>query len=92
MSPSNSDQTRQVRKLAPTQIEAHVSRLTSVLVGLRKFENEDGRAVECGRILTAAISILESDFYPTNPPPVPDEPEPPEETIQQVQKRERAPG
>ena len=89
--PFTPEETAQPRMLAPTQIEAHVTRLTAVREGLRKFEADDGRAVEVGRILEAAISVLESDSYPTNPPEivVVEEDNTPE-TIAQVQKRERA--
>ena len=89
--PFTPEETAQPRMLAPTQIEAHITRLTAVREGLRKFEADDGRAVEVGRILEAAISVLESDSYPTNPPEivVVEEDNTPE-TIAQVQKRERA--
>lgn len=82
----------QPRMLAPTQIEAHVSRLQAVREGLRKFEKDDGRAVECSRILEVAINMLNAEPFPTVPVEVPEEQPPGPETIEQVQARERAPG
>ena len=82
---------RQPKMLAPTQIEAHVTRLTAVREGLRKFEADDGRAKECGRVLEVAISVLNSEPFPTVPVEVvEDEDDDTPETIEQVQKRERA--
>lgn len=60
---SNPEETRQPRMLAPTQIEAHVTRLTAVREGLRKFEADDGRAVEAGQILEVAIKTLNSEPF-----------------------------
>ncbi len=91
---NNPDETRQPKMLAPTQIESHVSRLTAVSEGLRKYEDDDGRAAECVRILSVAIKTLESEPFPTNAAKEPfvEEVEEEEETIEQVQERERAPG
>ena len=86
------DETSQPRMLAPTQIEAHVTRLTAVREGLRKFEADDGRAAEVVSILEVAINVLKADPFPTVPIEVPVEPMPEPETIEQVQARERAPG
>lgn len=55
---------KQPRMLATTQIEAHVSRLTSVREGLRKYEAEDGRAKDAGIIIEAAIAVLSMDSFP----------------------------
>ena len=67
--------TRQPKMLAPTQIEAHITRLTAVREGLRKFEADDGRAAECGSILETAIETLKSEPYPTPKGEVDDPPE-----------------
>ena len=85
------EDTSQPRMLAPTQIEAHVTRLTAVREGLRKFEANDGRAAECVRILEVTINVLNSEPFRTVPievAEVKDDETP--ETIEQVQKRERA--
>ena len=84
-------ETSQPRMLAPTQIEAHVTRLTAVREGLRKFEANDGRAAECVRILEVTINVLNSEPFRTVPVEVAEEKddETPE-TVEQIQKRERA--
>ena len=85
------EETSQPRMLAPTQIEAHVTRLVAVREGLRKFEANDGRAAECVRISEVTINVLNSDPFPTVPIEVlevKDDDTP--ETVEQVQKRERA--
>lgn len=58
--------TAQPRMLAPTQIEAHITRLTAVREGLKKFSDDDGRAAECVRILEVAIKTLESEPFSPN--------------------------
>ena len=81
----------QPRMLAPTQVEAHVTRLKAVREGLRKFEKDDGRAAECGHILEVAINVLNSEPFPTVPVEVAeDKDDDTPETIEQVQNRERA--
>lgn len=60
--------------LAPTQVEAHVTRLVAVREGLKRFEADDGRAAECVRILDVAVETLSSDPYPTKVPVVEEAP------------------
>lgn len=55
----------QPRMLSGNQIEAHVSRLTSVREGLRKYEVEDGRANDAGIIIEAAIAVLGMEAFST---------------------------
>ncbi len=52
---------RMPKMLSANQIEAHVTRLTAVREGLRKYEGDDGRAKEAGGIIEAAIATLQQE-------------------------------
>lgn len=49
--------------LSANQIEAHVTRLTAVREGLRKYP-DDGRAKEAGDVIEVAINTLNLDAFP----------------------------
>ncbi len=52
---------RTAKMLSANQIEAHVTRLTAVREGLRKFEGDDARAKDAGEVIEVAITTLQQD-------------------------------
>ena len=51
-------------KLSQNQIEATTTIVTKQRDGLLKFAEEDGRARDAATILSTALVVLASDFYP----------------------------
>lgn len=65
-----------MQNLTPNQIESTVTIITKQRDGLLKFAESDGRARDAATILSTAITVLQSDFYSTEPEtPVVDEAE-----------------
>lgn len=60
--------------MQPTQVEAHINRLTAVRDGLQKYADRDGRATETVAVIQTAINILETE--PFSPPTVSEDPDP----------------
>lgn len=65
---------RAPRFLQPTQIEAHISRLTAIRTQLVGFP-EDGRAVDCIPGIDSIIATLKQEKFVTVPPPNPEDAE-----------------